>query len=372
MATLRNLLAAIAVSAMISSAPSSAAVTGWEQLLSIDASVEAVLGDGTTLVGTVEAFDADTLTLATTRFGTLVLSRSEVKSLRVDPPSAADDPSSASDGETSTGGTAPGAPPEEPGRAEENHPVGSAVDTVPPAASPTEPATAAGSEAVEAATAATSESATDGTTRQRRYENGWYVDPDYNSLLLVPTSETLPVGDSYYRNFELLFNNAGFSLTDDVNLSFMAAFPVTSDFTVFGAGAKFRIVRRDEVGIGLALAGSINVAGSETVGALSAITSIGDKKQSMSLAFNVGMANGEAATFILAGLDAQFAPRAKLLAEYGNSTEHHFDDGFYGIVNVGIRVFWDSTSFTITGLRPLASDLESFIAFPLVSFSAHF
>ena len=338
------------------SAPASGSITGWDALATVGAHVEAILEDGTTLVGTVDALDSESITLVTERFGTLVLTRAEVKSLRVEAPGSSDEPSAP--------GTGPGTSLEEP-TVPGAGPAGSPIEQSTPGAGPAtkERVTVWGTE---------SEPVTPEPATRRRYENGWYVDPDYNSLLLVPTSETLPTGDSYYRNFELLFNNGGISLTDDVNLSFMAAFPVTSDFTVFGAGAKIRIVRRDEYGIGIAVAGSITGTGDEAVETISAIASVGDKRRSLSASINVGASDGDAATFVLAGADFQFAPRAKVLVEYGNSTEGFSDDEFYGIMNFGIRVFWETTSFTITGFRPLASDLDDFIAFPLVSFSAHF
>lgn len=203
-------------------------------------------------------------------------------------------------------------------------------------------------------------------------KDGWRDDPDYNSLVFVPTSETLQSGDAYYRNFELLFNNVGYAPTDDVNFSMMAAFPITKDVRIAGGGVKVRLVSRDEHGVGVAVAGGYVQADETGLGSITAAASVGDRRTSLTLAGGYTTSEGEGHGVVMGGIDHQISRGMKLVVEYGNSTEALLEDeSFIGIINVGIRAFWESTSFTLTGLRPLQGGGDLF-AIPVASFSAHF
>lgn len=202
--------------------------------------------------------------------------------------------------------------------------------------------------------------------------DGWRDDPDYNSLLLVPTAETLPQGDLYYRNFELLFNNFGFGITDFFNVSAMAAFPVTSELRIFSVGAKLRILSHAKSPVALAASVSGWFVDDESLGTFSGIATLGNRQRSLTAAVNYGFAGGDDEFFFLVGGDIQVATGFKLLAEYGNSESAISDENdFKGIINIGFRVFWEKVSFTFAGFRPL-EEAGSFIAFPIAMFSAHF
>jgi hypothetical protein len=209
-------------------------------------------------------------------------------------------------------------------------------------------------------------------TAQPSSTSNWREDPDRNSLLLAPTAETLPQGDVYYRNFMILFNNLGYAVTDDLNLSVMAAFPVTSDVRIVSLGAKFRLVSRDRSPVSLATAFSTWIVDDENLSTVSGIMSAGNSRRSFTAAVNYGFADGDGELFFLLGADLQVGAGTKLIAEYGNSESAISDENdFKGILNVGFRLFWENVSFTLTGFRPLEETGE-FIAFPLAMFSAHF
>ncbi len=199
----------------------------------------------------------------------------------------------------------------------------------------------------------------------------WRDDPDGNSLLLVPTARTLPKGDVYYRNFLLLFNNLGYAVTDYVNLSVMAAFPVTSDVRILSLGAKVRLTPEGSA-VALAASASAWFADDEGVGTFGGIVTVGNLRRSATAAVHYASADGDGEAFFLLGGDVQVGTGFKLLAEYGNSESAIGDDNdFKGIINVGFRLFWEETSFTLTGFRPLEEEGD-FLAFPLAMFSAHF
>ncbi len=196
-------------------------------------------------------------------------------------------------------------------------------------------------------------------------------DPDYNSLLLVPTSETLRKGDSYYRNFEVFFNNLGLAITDDLSLSVMAAFPVDASFRIGSVGAKLRLASLDRSPLGAALAGNVLVVGDQTIYTGTGIVSLGSRLSNLSLAMNVVGTDSDTATFVLVGAGVLIGNHWKAIVEYGNSSDAILDDDDYnGLVNIGLRYFNREYSLTLTGLRPL--EVSGGFAFPLVSVSFHF
>ena len=61
-----------------------------------------------------------------------------------------------------------------------------------------------------------------------------------------------------------------------------------------------------------------------------------------------------------------------VLIGFGNSANQVLDDeDVDGFINLGVRMFWERTTFSITGFRPLMEDSGDFIAFPVVMFARH-
>jgi len=198
-------------------------------------------------------------------------------------------------------------------------------------------------------------------------------DPDYNSVLLGPTPETLPKGTGYFRSFEVLILNGGFAPTNNLNLSIATLFPISSDFGMLSAGFKYRLLSREEHLAGLALAGNGTLVDGQWLATLSGIVGVGDRRRSLNLSLHAAFTeDDDSGLFYIVSGDLQFSRSAKLIAEFGNSSSRIIDDeDVDGFLNVGVRMFWDRTSFTITGLRPLTSDSDGLIAIPVVMFSRH-
>jgi len=76
--------------------------------------------------------------------------------------------------------------------------------------------------------------------------------------------------------------------------------------------------------------------------------------------------------FIL-GADVQSSRRGKIFAEYMSSASLLADEDadLEGFLNVGVRLFGDSHSFSLSGFRPLTDDSGSFVAFPMLMYSNH-
>ncbi len=205
---------------------------------------------------------------------------------------------------------------------------------------------------------------------------GVLQDPDCNSILLVPTPATVGRGSGYFRSFELLILNAGFGITDRLDLSVGTLFPISGEWNFIALGAKFAAVDRRTQPFGLALTGSHIIAPDEQrFSTLGGVIGIGDARRSLNLALDYGVdEDGEHGTRLLLGGDLQTNRRGKVFVEWANSelvfTGGEDDDEFNGFLTFGFRLFGDNMAFTLGGIRPLA-DTGSFIVFPLIMFSAH-
>lgn len=204
--------------------------------------------------------------------------------------------------------------------------------------------------------------------------DGAPLDPDYNSILLVPTPETLPKGAGYFRDFELFFLNFGLGVTDDLDISFATLFPVSSELIMFGAGAKLRLLSREEFPVGVAAVANVTRFDDRSFGTAGGVLGVGDRRRSLN--FSAQRTFGDEATdpawMLLAGADLQFSERTKFIVEYATNTQFIDDDeDFDGIFNIGLRFFGDGMSFTLTGFRPLGTDGDGLVLFPLAMFSMH-
>ncbi|MCP4550138.1 MAG: hypothetical protein GY835_27065 [bacterium] len=215
-------------------------------------------------------------------------------------------------------------------------------------------------------------------------------DPDYNTIMFCPTTETLDKGDKYFRNFELFFLNFGYGLTDKLSISVAGLFPIAPSVLLVSGGLKYEVLDRTQHPLGLAVAGGYMFTKNTTTGMLNIIAGIGDRERSLNLSlsktFNsysddtdlIGDQSAESGWLYCLGADWRLSQGMKVIVEYCDSADWTLefdeddDDLFKGLVNVGIRWFGSDWSFSLTGFRPLVEDTGSFIAFPMAMFSKHF
>lgn len=201
------------------------------------------------------------------------------------------------------------------------------------------------------------------------------TDPDYNTVMLTPTPETLDAGDMYFRNFELFLINVGYSPSDAVDLSAGTIIPITGDFVFGTLGAKVRLLSRATAPVGLALTGSVLFTEDHRFATFGGVIGIGDRERSLNLAVNRSESDGDdSGLWFMLAADTRLTNRSKFIIEYGNSTEAIGDDDeddFNGLINVGIRWFGERMSFTLSGIRPLEETGDDFLLFPLAMFSVH-
>lgn len=205
--------------------------------------------------------------------------------------------------------------------------------------------------------------------------SGALTDPDYNTLMFCPTPATLAQGDHYFRDFELFILNLGTSLTDALDLSVGTLFPISSEVLMVSAGAKLRVLDRETGPLGLALVGSYTRLEEIRFGGVGFVAGVGDRSRSLNLALDRTYDDdGDTDTVILAGADYQTSRRSKVFIEYMSSSSllEDEDDDLNGFLNVGLRLFGESHSFSLSGFRPLLDDGGSFIAWPMIMYSNHF
>jgi len=203
---------------------------------------------------------------------------------------------------------------------------------------------------------------------------GVITDPDQNTIMFCPTPATLPKGEGYFRDFELLILNFGLGVTDNFDLSFGTLFPVSTDALMFSFGGKLRLVDREKSAVGLALTGSFTMLDETQFGAVGAVVGIGDRHKSLNLAANYTFdEDGDNEIIFIIGGDIQTGRRTKFFAEYfsASSVFEDEDDDLSGFINLGIRIFGQRHSFSLSAFRPLLEDSGSFVAFPMLMYSYH-
>lgn len=200
---------------------------------------------------------------------------------------------------------------------------------------------------------------------KRTYEG--HPDPDTNTVFFTPTPETIGDG-AYFRNFLLFFLNWGLSVHDDFDLSIGTLFPVSDEFYWVSAGAKWRLLSRDEHPVGLAVLANGNLIDGERSGTIGGVIGIGNDEQSLNVSVGrVATESSDGATLLLIGADTRVGERTKMLVEYG-STSTVFDDEYTGLLNIGFRWYGERMSFSLTGFRPL-EETGGLVFFPFTMFS---
>jgi hypothetical protein len=201
-------------------------------------------------------------------------------------------------------------------------------------------------------------------------------DPDANTVFLTPTPETVGQGQSYFRNFLVVFLNGGVGLTDDLDLSVGTVIPVSSSLVGVSVGAKWRLLSRESAPLGVALIGQGSVYEVGSFATFGGVVGVGDRDRSLNLAVLRGTTDGDdGGTVFLVGADLRLGGRTKLLVEYGNSTEALGDDDeddFNGLINVGFRWYVKGMSFSLTGVRPFEDTGDAFLLLPMTRFSLSF
>ena len=201
-------------------------------------------------------------------------------------------------------------------------------------------------------------------------------DPDVNTVFFTPTPETIGEGNRYFRNFLLFFLNAGFGVTDDLDISVGALFPISTELLSLSGGAKWRLLSRTEAPVGFALTANATVIEDYAFGFAGGVVGAGDDERSLNVAVGRSFTEDgdDDGLVFLVGADVRLGDSTKFLIEWGNSSDAIEDDGdaFAGLVNLGIRWHGERISASLTGLRPLLDAGDTLLFLPMTMVSVHF
>ena len=176
-----------------------------------------------------------------------------------------------------------------------------------------------------------------------------------HELLLMPTAYTMETGQSYFSDYELVFLNYTYGVTPSTHVGIFTLFPITKDFLeTVTLGVKQKYLSSDFVSSALWVSYTPKVSGL-TVGN---VFSFG--KTSNGLHVGIATASSfeentaEWPLIIMLGYRLDISKKLSLLAEYTN-VEALIEDGFNGLLSIGIRFRGESISWELGGIRPLES-----------------
>ncbi len=197
-----------------------------------------------------------------------------------------------------------------------------------------------------------------------------FRDAHVDRVVLAPTAETHPKGTFYVSDYELLFLQLGYAVTDDLQLSVAGLLPVTSDQPLFfDFGAKLNVFRGEA--FRAAVFGALDVVTSTTgrddsafagrVGAVGQICFERTCQSSLSLTAGTLAASGMHKVlpyFGAAGFVLHASSRVSLLAEPSVVGATSFDGltegGALFAIGYGLRIAGPNFGLDLTFVDPIA------------------
>lgn len=181
--------------------------------------------------------------------------------------------------------------------------------------------------------------------------------PGDNELLLMPTAYTMPQGNSYFSDYELMLLNYSYAVTSSTHLSAFSIFPVTTQFyESFTVGVKQKLFTYKT--LQSALYGTFTPKGA--IFSIGDVISIGEVNHSFhgSFAYVKLIEDSKPFWVFMLGFRIDPSEKSSIMLEYENvSTD--YESGSAGMITIGFRIRSTNMSWEIAGMRPLeySSDL---------------
>lgn len=190
--------------------------------------------------------------------------------------------------------------------------------------------------------------------------------PGDHELLIMPTAYTMDSGDFYFSDWELFFLNAAYAPTPSTHVGLFMLFPITSDFVkTITLGVKQKYLDFDGFKAAAWATYTPDAKDGLTVGN---VFSIGKNTHGLHLGIAGASAFDDEDTgwelVFLVGYRYDVSQKVGLIAEYTNA-KSGIDEGFDGVISIGVRFIGESMSWDLAGVRPLESTGD-FLFFPLL------
>ncbi len=191
-----------------------------------------------------------------------------------------------------------------------------------------------------------------------------------HELFAMPTAYTMPAGNTYFTDYELVFLNFTFAPTNRTHAGFFTLFPLTTDFLeTFSIGIKQNYLRTEKFELAAWLAFTQQIEGFS----IGNVISINGKKASFHLGLS-GMTAIEADEWeylFMMGSNFDLTDNTSLIVEYEN-TNSLIEDDFDGLISFGLRFKGERVAWDFAGVRPLAEDTGKFLLFPFIKATVYF
>ncbi len=196
-----------------------------------------------------------------------------------------------------------------------------------------------------------------------------------NELLAMPTAYTMPAGNAYFTDYELILLNYSYAISDRTHLGIFTLFPFTTDFIeTFSIGVKQNYYQ-DEA---FALAATLTFTPKNSFLTLGNVLSYKFNKASFHLNINYLKSYSSLEDFVendkfLVGIGTKIntSERTAFLIEYYSSSEILSFEETSGLINLGMRISSEYFSTDIGFFRPIQME-DDLIGFPFLKFSYYF
>lgn len=194
--------------------------------------------------------------------------------------------------------------------------------------------------------------------------------PGDHELMLMPTAYTMPAGNSYFTDYEVVLLNYCYAPGSSTHLGIFTLFPITTDFLEsVTLGIKQNVFRSENF--------STSFYSSYTpksgIFSFGNVISIGKPSKSVhaSLAYFKGENSNDEQWVIMLGGRIDPSENVSLIAEYTNIKNSSWSNDFNGLVTFGVRLRSTNMSWELCGMRPL-EDAGDLIMIPLLKATYYF
>jgi hypothetical protein len=190
------------------------------------------------------------------------------------------------------------------------------------------------------------------------------------SLILMPTAYTMPQGKSTFTDYEVVFVQYAYGLTDRTHLSVGMLFPIVPEaFEYAVLGVKQNYLKYK----GLQSAAIVSFSPKTTTGLFGNAISLGNSKASLHGDIFWGTDFEDVSNGFLFGVGGlvNVSNRVALMSEVISFSEL-LDEDANGVWTMGVRLKGDGMSWDLGGFRMLKGDQGSLILIPLIKMTVLF